>query len=121
MQAQKIILTESLFIGKGLWKATYLHPTDASRVVKILLREPNDDWEQEKNYRAFRLRHHMPSELIPKYYGEVMTNLGKGLVFERIQDIDGTTSVHLKTFIQNQQMSTGGGTCSHREYSSRVS
>ena len=115
------MLTEALFIGKGLWKATYLHPTDRSRVVKILLRKPNDDWEQEKIYRAFRLRHHLPSKLMPKYYGEVITNLGEGFVFERIQDIDSTTSVNLKTFIQNQQMSTMRDTCFYREYSSRFS
>lgn len=77
----KIELTEDLLIGKGTHKKTYEDPTDASRCIKILFVVPDVDLERELQYRHSREKRRLKSRMLSAYYGEVETNMGKGVCF----------------------------------------
>lgn len=49
-----IILDESLYIGKGWHKKTYLHPEDENKCIKIVYRLPMDDVTRELRYQIGR-------------------------------------------------------------------
>ena len=90
--AEKIILTDDLFLGDGNHKVVYAHPTDKNLCVK-LLRTPDDpDWSKEMRYRKALGSRADSMTLLTKYYGEVETSKGTGYLFERVIDFDGKNS-----------------------------
>ena len=92
-------LTEELFIGAGGHQATYIHPIDPSKCIKIA-HDPNDgDVKKELRYRRICKDKLENSKLVTKYYGTVDTNKGLGHVFERVLDLNGQTSKDLKDFL----------------------
>lgn len=86
------MLTESLLIGRGGHKDVYDHPEDFTRCIKIIRDENDLDWKRELRYRRSRMRRCLTSKLLPAYYGPIETSLGRGYVFERVFDFDGTPS-----------------------------
>lgn len=87
--AEKIILTDDLFLGDGNHKIVYAHPTDKTLCVK-LLRTPDDtDFAKEMRYRKALGSRADSMTLITKFYGEVETSKGTGYLFERVLDFDG--------------------------------
>ncbi|MFM2480274.1 YrbL family protein [Celerinatantimonas sp. YJH-8] len=85
-----IYLDDSLLIGKGSERACYIDPTCSSRCIKISHSQSKDD--QNKN--DFRYYHHLekrgvPWEHIPRCFGWVQTNLGRGLTFKLLQNQQG--------------------------------
>ena len=100
-----ITLTEELFIGAGGHQATYIHPTDPKKCIKIP-HDPNDgDVKKELRYRRICKSELENSKLVTKYYGTVETNKGMGYVFERVLDLNGQTSKDLKDFLPNDEPS----------------
>ena len=98
-QKKTLILTDELFIGKGGHQAAYIHPDEPSKCVKIAF-DPNDgDVKKELRYRRICAEKLARSKLVTKFFGSVDTNLGVGLVFERVVDFDGKPSLDLKDFI----------------------
>lgn len=87
-----IYLSEDMLIGQGDHKKTYRDPTCPDRCIKIPMKTPDEDLEKELKYRRSRERRKLKSNLLTAYYGEVMTNLGKGYMFERVHDYNDTTS-----------------------------
>lgn len=100
---EPIQLTDELFLGQGAHKATYIDPRDPQKCIKILLQEPDIDWEREKKYRKSRKRRHLCSALLPDYYGTIETNKGTGYVFERVMDADGKKSLDMREFLKQLQ------------------
>ena len=95
----KLTLTDDLFIGAGGHQATYIHPIDRSKCIKIP-HDPNDgDVKKEMRYRRICSSKLENSELVTKYYGFVDTDKGLGHVFERVLDLNGETSKDLKDFL----------------------
>lgn len=98
MTENKVIdLSNAILIGEGDHKRTFVDPTDPGRCIKVLFTYPDVDMERELKYRRSREKRGLKSQLLPAYYGTVETNLGKGYVFERVADFDGSSS---KTFQQ---------------------
>lgn len=93
-------LNEDLVIGAGGHKKVYIDPRDNKRCVKILLEEKCEDWEREKKYREIRKARGQQGMMLPKYYGEIATNLGTGYVFERIVDFNGDNSKDIGEFLR---------------------
>ncbi|MBR1579636.1 MAG: hypothetical protein IJ668_03975 [Selenomonadaceae bacterium] len=93
------MLTKDLFIGKGGHQEAYVHPDDPSKCVKIAF-DPNDgDVKKELRYRRICADKLSRSKLVTKYYGEVETDKGRGLVFERVMNFDGASSLDLKDYL----------------------
>ena len=97
---EKLILTDDLKLGDGNHKIVYAHPTDKNLCVKILFTTPDTDFDKEMRYRQALGNRVDKMTLMTKYYGEVETNKGKGYVFERVLDFDGSTC---KTVLQHLQ------------------
>ncbi|MGA9277560.1 YrbL family protein [Ilumatobacter sp.] len=75
-------------IGKGATRSCYHHPDDPDKCVKIDKRETGGPTEKEALYyeKIARLRPHLDYNFIPRFYGMVETDLGKGGVFDLIRD-----------------------------------
>ena len=98
-------LTDDLFIGAGGHQATYIHPIDPTKCIKIA-HDPNDgDVKKELRYRRICRKKLENSVLVTKYYGFVETNKGLGHVFERVLDLNGQTSKDLKDFLPTEMPS----------------
>ena len=87
-----VVLTEALLLGRGGHKDVYADPENFTRCIKIIRDENDPDWERELRYRRSRMRRGLTSHLLPAYYGPIATNLGRGYVFERIFNFDGSPS-----------------------------
>ncbi|SEH30273.1 YrbL family protein [Selenomonas sp. KH1T6] len=100
-----LIMSESLYLGKGLHKVAYVHPEDSSKVIKIPYDPKDAELRQELSYRKARDLRHLESELLTRYYGSVETDKGLGHIFERICNADGTECETLGAFLDRQKAS----------------
>jgi len=80
-------------LGAGQERPCYAHPDDASRVVKIQKTDANKQTRRELAlYARLKQRGLRNFEHIPRCYGEVETNLGRGFVVDCVADYDGEIS-----------------------------
>ncbi|MBR1397956.1 MAG: hypothetical protein IJ563_10545 [Selenomonadaceae bacterium] len=101
-----LTLTDEFFIGAGGHQATYIHPIDQSKCIKIPHTPDDGDVKKELRYRRICQKKLENSKLVTKYYGYVDTNMGLGYVFERVLDLDGQTSKDLKDFLPTDEPSS---------------
>ena len=94
-----LTINEELFIGSGGHQATYIHPIDATKCIKIPHLPDDKDVRKEMRYRESCAKKLEKSRLVTEFFGTVETNLGLGYVFERVLDYDGKTSQNLKDFL----------------------
>ena len=92
-----IELNDSLFLGKGGERSSYLHPDDNTKIIKVLFREERHNHQNELDfaYSNYLVNENVNFDHITKCFGWVDTNKGKGLVFERIENYDKST---IRTF-----------------------
>lgn len=93
-------LTEDLIIGVGNHKTAYKHPSDSTLCVKLIHSEPDSDIDRELEVREKCKKRLAKFLLLPRYYGTIQTNLGRGYVFEMICDYDGGVSRTLKDLLR---------------------
>ena len=80
-------------IGAGQERICYQHPDDDSKVVKIQKGDSDKQTRRELAlYASLKRRGMNDFEHIPRFHGEVQTNLGSGFVVDRIVDYDGEIS-----------------------------
>ena len=92
-------IKKELFIGAGGHNATYIHPIDKTKCIKIP-HDPNDgDVKKEMRYRKMCAKKLAKSRLVTEFFGTIETNLGLGYVFERVLDYNGQTSKDLRDFL----------------------
>ena len=60
--------------------------------------------QRELKYRALREQKHLLSTVLPNYHGIVHTNLGKGYVFDLLQDYHGGKCKTLEDYVCNEKM-----------------
>ena len=94
-----IILDNSLFIGKGAHRSCYIHPTDKHLCVKLNLPNQEKEIKRERKYYRHLEKRNISWEMIPRYYGEIQTNLGPGSLFDLIADADGNVSESLHHYL----------------------
>ena len=85
LKLKPIELNEDMFIAEGRHRKTYQHPEEYLKIIKINKNELNGNEREVSCYQKLSME---VKEIIPLFYGEVVTNLGKGLVFEKIVDAD---------------------------------
>ncbi len=93
---QQIIQITSAPIGVGQERACYRHPANPTRVIKV--QKGSSDKQTRRELRLYRWlqRRGMDNFAhIPRFYGEVQTNLGDGFVVDLIEDFDGSRSLSL--------------------------
>ena len=94
-----LTINEELFIGSGGHQATYVHPLDPRKCIKIPHLKDDGDVRKEMRYRRICAAKLERSKLVTEFFGTVETNLGLGYVFERVIDYDGKTSRDMKKFL----------------------
>ncbi len=99
-----IILGESLLIAKGGERDCYIHPDDETKVIKVLHKEGthNNQNKLEYSYMKYIKRKGVDLSFVTDCYGYVKTNLGKGLVFDRVLDYDGEPSKSFRYYLANK-------------------
>lgn len=106
---EKLTLTQDLYITKGTARNVYSFPKDNQKILKVSTIKKV--WKNqnfiESFYYNFLQRNNIgkTSNYISKYFGEVDTNFGKALVFEKICDFDGSLSQSLSYFLRSKDFS----------------
>ena len=101
-----LTIDENLFIGSGGHQATYIHPIDQSKCIKIPHMPDDGDVRKEMRYRQICAAKLEKSRLVTEFFGTVETNLGLGYVFERVLDYNGKTSRDMKKFLPKTRPDT---------------
>ena len=98
-------LDENSYYGKGTHKKCFVHPSNSKLCIKIAYnRGGQKDLLREINYLKVLQRRKKDYSILPQYYGEVKTNLGKGYVYELIRDYDNAQSLTLEDILTNQNL-----------------
>ncbi|MGI9318888.1 MAG: YrbL family protein [bacterium] len=83
-------------IGAGKERVCYRHPDDPGKVVKIQKGEVEKQTRRELSFYRWMQRRNMNNfKHLPRFYGQVETNLGRGFVVDLVSDYDGTISKSL--------------------------
>lgn len=93
------------FFGSGRHKKFYLHPTKDTLCIKIAYnRGGQTDLSREINYIKILKKRNKNYDILPKYYGEIETNLGHGYVFEVIRNYDKSKSITLQEILLDEKL-----------------
>ena len=99
-------LTHAKILGRGNERICYLHPFDPSKVVKISFPQKGRDQNHiDLIYSKFLTS--VGADCAPTCYGIIQTNLGEGLVCERIVNYDGSSSLTLQESVDKEEISHG--------------
>jgi len=97
-------------IGKGNERICYLHPEDNTKVIKVSYERKKGRSKQSdieiKYYKELIKRKNMNWSHLPKFYGEVETDQGKGFIVDLVKDFDGETSKSFKYYIDKNGVET---------------
>ncbi len=98
-------LTHAKLIGKGTHKKCFVHPQDPSRCVKVAYNDiGKQDVNREVLYLTTRYRRKHVATILPRFYGTVQTNFGRGYIVDYLQNADGTPCLSLKDWLENPQV-----------------
>jgi len=102
-----IKLDTKFLLNSGHKRDIYQYPEDETKIIKIQKTKEKlkDDNYIEKIYYAHLQKREISFEKIAKFYGEVQTSRGKGLVFEKITDYDKKVSRTLDEVISKNLIS----------------
>ncbi|MFY4785717.1 YrbL family protein [Aliarcobacter butzleri] len=94
----QINLKEKFLLAKGSERSVYVHPKDESKVIKVLYNQKSKNNQNEIEYKYYKYLENkkVSFEHITNCYGWINTNLGKGLIFDRVE------AIQLTYFIKNK-------------------
>ncbi len=97
-------LNNDLLLAKGNERFCYIHPDDAGKVIKVTYKHEGGRSQNilEANYYECLKKKGIPLDHIVTCYGWTEIDGEKGLVFERVQDFDGKTSLTLNEVIREK-------------------
>ncbi len=103
-----ITINKSALIGKGHHREVYRHPNDPNLCIKIIFDTNYDSREiqRELNYYKHLEKKGATWEMLPRYHGDIETNLGTGSVFDMILDFDGSISRSLGHYLNSNEKTT---------------
>ncbi len=94
-----ILLDPDKKFGKGLHRECFVHPDHDHLCIKVVTYGDNQETKREQHYYKLLQRRHISWELLPKFYGNIDTNLGSGALFDLIRDHDGNISNTLEHYL----------------------
>lgn len=105
-----ITLDDSQFFAKGGERKCFVHPEDASKLIKI---QYDNSLGRNQNTLDLHYYNHLKQRVsdfsgIANFHGQVETNLGGGLVFDIVRNYDGKLAQTFedmvrKSFFSSQQ------------------
>ena len=98
-----IKIDKSALIGKGHHRAVYIHPEKPQLCIKVIIDShfQAQQIEREKAYYRHLQRRGISWEMIPKYHGDIDTDMGVGSLFDLITDSDGSVSHTLDYYLES--------------------
>lgn len=96
-------LTPSLFIGKGAHRECYVHSSNSDLCVKIVRNNHYKEMRREQSYYKLLNKRNISWKILPRFHGNVETNLGVGAVFDLIRDYDGEISKTLEHYLSSNE------------------
>jgi hypothetical protein len=100
-----IYLEPSALVGKGLHRECYRHPHDNNLCIKVVVAGNDDETRREQKYYASLNKRNISWDMLPRYHGDVETNLGTGAVFDLALDHDGEVSKTLQAYLSSAEHS----------------
>ncbi len=99
-----IILDKSVYLAKGSERICFVHPNDENKIIKIIYQQKSTNNQNELEYKYYKYLENKKVSFsnLSKCYGFIETNLGEGLVFERIRNYDRSTSLSLREYLQKK-------------------
>lgn len=95
-------LSKNLILAEGGERICYNHPSDTSKIIKIEKHTAHNEQNKlEEKYYRFLEKQKASFEHIVKCYGFINTNLGEGLLFDKVVDYDGKDSQHFRYYLRN--------------------
>jgi hypothetical protein len=92
-------------VGKGLHREVYCHPEDYSKCLKIVIQDKtrensgNEETFREQAYYQTLIKRGISWRALPKFYGNIETNLGTAAIFDLVRDIDGSVAKTLEHYL----------------------
>lgn len=91
-------------LGMGGERLCYIHPEDSTKVVKV---KYNNSASRNQNlieliYYSSLLARNVDFSHLTRFYGEVETSVGRGLVFDRVENFDKSPLLNLSQVIENK-------------------
>lgn len=71
-----ITLSPETMIGKGLHRECFIHPNDKSKCIKVVFYGNQQETRREQSYYKFLEKRRTPWDMLPKFHGNIETNLG---------------------------------------------
>ncbi len=98
---QKYITTlnDDLFIGEGMGRKCYIHPTNEELCIKIPSKRGKRSSQREIDYFKRLHKRGKSFDMISDFKGDIKTNLGEGNLYELVRDHDGKISKNLEYYL----------------------
>ncbi len=100
-----IILNKNLYIAKGEERECYIHPDDSSKLIKIQYKNIRNQNNLDIFYYNYLKNNTISYSNIPRYYQNIKTDKGDGVVFDAIKDYDGAYSKSFEDIIIKKTLS----------------
>jgi len=99
-------LDTSHYVGKGLHRVCYAHPSEPQLCVKVVVHGNDQETKREYSYYQHLQKRNIDWSMLPKFHGETPTNKGAAGVFDLIRDNDGNVSKTLESYLASSDTST---------------
>jgi hypothetical protein len=103
-------INHDLLVGKGLHREVYRHPEDSSKCLKIVAqdnsRENSGDEEtrREQAYYTALIKRRINWGCLPRFYGNIATNLGSAAIFDLVCDYDGGVANTFEYYLSSEAL-----------------
>jgi len=100
-----IILNNELILAKGGDRICYIHPNDDTKLIKLPYSAQGDHNQQNKLdfiYNNYLKKNKKDLSKIAQCYNFVDTNIGRGLLFDRVMDYDHKPSKSFRYLIAHK-------------------
>lgn len=97
-------------VGKGLHREVYRHPEDSTKCLKIVIqdnkRENSGDEEtlREQAYYRTLIKRGISWGGLPRFHGNIDTNLGSAAIFDLVSDHDGNVANTLEYYLSHEKL-----------------
>jgi len=104
---KSVKLSDRDIVAVGGERTCYAYPNCDDKIIKVVHAKGkhNEQNEVEKIYFEYLKKKNTNLSHIATYYGEIDTNFGRGLVFERVLDYDKAQSKSIRYFMVHSLIS----------------
>jgi hypothetical protein len=100
-----VFLSDEHLIGQGTHKKCYVYPENDTLCIKLPYNSFGEiDLKRELKYIKLLQKRGVCCDILPKYHGEIPTNIGRAHVFELIKDYDGKAPQTLGDYLSSPTM-----------------